>query len=173
MAFSFVVETGMGDSDATSYVDVDFADDYVESNIHASDSWLALEEEDKQRLLVRSSRYIDRMVEWNGERVDGDSGLRWPRAGVYDMDGFVIHDDSIPRALKEAVCEFATYLMSDDWTAPQGSRGLKEIQVDVIELKFDDTFVRGSMPDFIMQLLEGLGVVKTGRRPAFKKIIRH
>lgn len=173
MAFTFIVETGVGDSDATSYVDVEFADDYIEANIHASAAWLALEEEDKQRLLVRASKYLDRMVVWNGERVDQDSGLRWPRAGVYDADNFIIADDTIPEALKEATAELASYLMNDDWTAPQGSRGLKEIQVDVIELKFDDTFVRGSMPDFIMEILAGLGTVKTGRRPGFKKIIRH
>lgn len=173
MAFSFVVETGVGDADANSYCDLEFADEYIYANIHASDTWTALDDEDKQRLLVRSSKYLDRMVQWAGERVEEDSGLRWPRAGVVNSDGFVIHDDVIPPQLKEAVCELASYLMTDDWTAPQGSRGMREIQVDVIELKFDSEFVRGSMPDVVMEILDGLGVIKTGKRPAFKKIIRH
>jgi len=172
MAFSFVVETGVGDPDATSYCDVEFADDYIDANIYASSDWLALEEEQKQRLLVRASKYLDRMVTWEGTRVDEDSGLRWPRSGVYDSDGFLIADDAIPQALKEAVSELASYLMSNDWTSPQESRGLKEIQVDVIDLKFDTDYTRASVPDYIIAILAGLGAVKTGTRPAFKKIRR-
>lgn len=172
MAFSFVVESGVGDSDATSYCDVEFADDFIEANQAQSADWLALTSGEKERFLVRSSKYLDRMVKWNGSRVDEDSGLRWPRSGVYDTDRFLIPDDAIPQALKEAVAEFATYLMQDDWTAPQSTRGLKEIQVDVIDLKYDTDFKRTSVPDVIIAMLDGLGQVKLGVRPAFKKIIR-
>lgn len=175
MAFSFVVETGIADPDATSYVTVEWADDYIDANIHASADWLALEEEDKQRLLVRASRYLDRNVKWNGTRVDEDSGLRWPRAGVYDIDGFLISDDVIPSALMEATAELATYLMATDWTNQDESRsGVTGVKVDVIEVKFNaDEAIRGSIPQAVIAILEGLGSVNTGRRPGFKKIIRH
>jgi len=174
MAFSFVVEDGSADSDATSYVTVEYADDYVEANIHASAEWLALEEETKQRLLVRSSKYLDRVIKWEGERVDGESGLRWPRSGVYDSDNFLIADDSIPAQLKDAVSEMAAYLMNDDWTDQDANRGLKEAKLDVLQVKFDtDKTERGSVPTYIVAMLDGLGLVSNGRRPAFKKIIRH
>lgn len=174
MAFSFVVETGDADPDATSYCTVEFADDYIEANIHASADWLALEEEDKQRLLVRASRYLDRQVKWEGERVDGDSGLRWPRAGVYDVDNFLIAENCIPEVLCEATAELASYLMDDDWTRQESGRGLKEVRIDVIEAKFDtDKASRGSLPQNIVAMLDGLGQVNTGRRPGFKKIVRH
>lgn len=174
MAFSFVVEDGSADSDATSYCELEFADDYIEANIHVSTEWFDLEEEDRQRLLVRASKYLDRQVNWNGERVDQDSGLRWPRSGVYDSDGFEIPDNVIPVALKEAVAEFASYLMTDDWTRQEGGgNGLKEVKVDVIDVKFDtDMSARGSVPSQVIAILDGLGTVNTGKRPGFKKIIR-
>uniref|UniRef100_A0AB74UKF3 Putative DnaT-like domain-containing protein n=1 Tax=Caulobacter phage BL57 TaxID=3348355 RepID=A0AB74UKF3_9VIRU len=173
MAFSFIVETGAGDPAANSYCDVQFADDYIYANVYASTPWEALEDEDKERFLVRASKYLDRTVDWNGTKVEEDSGLRWPRAGVTDVDGFMIRDDVIPPQLMEATAELAAALVANDWTSPQTTRGMREIQVDVIELKFDSEIQRGSMPDIVMQILEGLGVVKTGTKPAFKKIIRH
>lgn len=172
MAFTFVVETGTGDPDANSYTTVEFADDYIATNAFASATWLALDTDEKEKLLVRVSKYLDRIVKWNGEKVHEESGLRWPREGVYDADGFEIPDDIIPIVLQEAVAELATHFMTDDWSAPQSTRGLKEIQVDVIELKYDSDITRGSLPDYLVQMLSDLGVVVTGNRPAFKKIIR-
>jgi hypothetical protein len=172
MAFSFVVEDGSADADATSYVEVEFADGYIDANAFVSADWLALDDDEKQRLLVRSSKTLDRLVKWDGERVDSESGLRWPRSGAYDRDGFEIAEDSIPIQLQEAVCELAVYLMSSDWTNLEGSRGIKEVQVDVIDVKFDTSNNRASLPFAVQSMLEGLGSVKSGTRPAFKKILR-
>lgn len=172
MAFTFVVETGEADPDANSYCDVAFADDYVEANHFASADWLALEEEDKQRLLVRSSKVLDIRFKWHGQRIDPDSGLKWPRAGVYDEDSFVIADDVIPRILKEATVEFACYLMSDDWTAPRENDQFKRLQIDVIDVQFNTDYRRAYIPDTLVQMLRDLGVSTNGNRPGFKKIIR-
>jgi|GEM_PF-2426778 len=172
MAFSFVVETGDADSDATSYCSVEFADDYVEANHFASADWLAQTEEEKERLLVRASKFIDVRFKWNGQRVDQDSGLRWPRSGVFDEDGFQIADDVIPRVLQEAVAEFATYLMSEDWTAPRDADQFKEVQVDVVDIKYNTDFRRAYVPQTIIAMLEALGLCTTGNRPAFKPIRR-
>lgn len=172
MALAFVVETGNADPDATSYCTVEFADDYIGINIHASAEWLSQTETSKQNLLMRASKYLDQMVQWEGERVDDESGLRWPRSGVYDRDGFLIPTDVIPEALQEAVSELAAYLLESDWTRLESGRGLKEVQVDVIELKFETSFTRGTLPNHILAILDGLGDINTGRRPAFKKISR-
>jgi hypothetical protein len=171
MAFNFVVETGIADSDANSYADVEFADDYVEANIYA-EAWALASEETKQKLLVRASKNLDARVNWYGTRVDEDSGLRWPRAGVYDRDGFLIAEDVIPEQLQEAVVEFAVYLSTYDWTSPRDADQFKELQVDVIDIKFDPAFRKAAIPDTVVLMLEGLGDVNGGKRPGFKKIIR-
>lgn len=172
MAFAFVVETGEGDADANSYTTVEFADDYIEMNIHSSTEWLALEEEDKQRLLARASKTLDYRFKWNGQRVYQDSGLKWPRAGVTDSDGWYIPDDVIPRILQEATAEFASYLMDTDWTAPRENDEFTEIKVDVIQLKFDTSYRRAYVPPTIEAMLEDLGNANTGTRPGFKPIVR-
>jgi hypothetical protein len=172
MAFTFVVEIGEADPDANSYCDVSFADDYIEANAFASAEWLALEEEDKQRLLVRASKQLDVRFKWHGTRVDADSGLKWPRAGAYDEDSFVIPDTTIPKLLKEATAEFACYLMNDDWTAPRDSDQFKRLQVDVIDVQFNTDYRRSYIPDTLVQMLRDLGVATSGNRPGFKKIVR-
>lgn len=175
MAFSFVVETGVADSDANSYCSVDFADDYIEANTYASATWLALDEDIKERFLVRASRIIDRRVKWVGQRYDPDQGLKWPRSDTYDEDGYPIGDDTVPEVVKEAVCEFVSFLINDDWTAPQDTQGLREIKVDVIDLKIDQTFTRTAFPDVVRAIIEnsGLGTLDDGSaRTRFKPIIR-
>jgi hypothetical protein len=173
MSFSFVVEDGSADPDANSYVEVDYADDYISTNAFVSAEWAALTDDQKEALLIRSSKYIDTYVRWNGERVDEDSGLRWPRSGVMDQDGFEFADDTIPLILQDAVCEFASYLMTTDWTAPQGTYAMKEIKVDVIEIQYDTKIsTRPSMPDFVIQMLSDLGVPAKSTKPNFRKIVR-
>lgn len=172
MAFSITVEDGSADPDANSYCDFDVADDYISTNAFTSAEWLAMVTLDKQKLLSRSSKYLDRMVQWEGQRVDQDSGMRWPRSGVYDADGFEIADDVIPQALIDAVCEMAMYLMDTDWTNLESSRGIKEVRADVVDVKFDTNQTRGAVPFAVISILTGLGTVNTGKRPAFKKIVR-
>lgn len=172
MAFTFVVEDGSADSDANSYCTVDFADDYIAANAYASDDWDALDTDQKEKLLVRSSRIIDVRFLWNGQRVDQDSGLKWPRSGAFDEDNFQICDDVIPIILQQAVAEFAGYLMGEDWTTQRDSQQYREVQVDVIDIKYNTDFRRAYVPDTIVQMLLGLGSVNSGKRPAFKRIIR-
>lgn len=172
MAFTFTVEDGTGISGANSYVTLEEANDYIEVNAFAATTWDDLEDDAKEKLLVRSSKYLDNIVTWNGTKSEQESGLRWPRTGVYDDDGFLIPDDVIPQVLKDAVCELASYLMSDDWTAPYAANGLKELKVDVIQIDYDTTFSRASLPEYILTMLSGLGEIATGRKPGFKKIIR-
>lgn len=170
MAFTFVVETGTADPDANSYTTVQYFRDYISLNSYVDIT--TLDDDDIERLLARSSKYLDNMVAWNGTRVDDESGLRWPRSGVYDQDGFEIPSDVIPFILQDSVCEFGGYLTSSDWTAPEDSRGLKQIEVDTINLRWADNYIRASLPDYLVAMLASLGEVNRGIRPAFKKISR-
>jgi hypothetical protein len=172
MALNFVVETGSADPDASSYCTVAFASDYIGINQYKADEWAALEEDAQQNLLMRSSLYLDTRFRWNGQRVDRDSGLKWPRAGVYDDDNFVIPDDVIPTVLQQAVCEMATYLMDEDWTQQRTTEQFRELHADVLDIKFNQDFRRGYIPDTLIQMLLGLGFANSGRKPMFKPIVR-
>lgn len=171
MAFTFVVEDGTGLPDANSYVTVEEADDYLIQNIHVFPTWDALDDEDKKYLLSWSSTYLDQKARWNGVKTYPNSGLRWPRTGVYDKDGFPIPSDVIPEQLKQATIEMARYLMQTDRSQDRSQDGLKEVQVDVIRLVFNENYRLPEIPNEINFILQGLGSVSGGQM-AFAKIIR-
>jgi hypothetical protein len=172
MAFTFLVEDGTGLSAATSYVSVEDADDIITVNIHADSKWSVLDQDQKERLLSWASRTLDAQVAWKGTKVL-DSALRWPRIGVVDRDGVEIPDDTVPRQLKVAVASMATYLIDEDRFADDGGGdALKRIKADVVEIEFQDgSSGKAKFPAHMHALLDGLGIVQSGR-PRFKKIIR-
>jgi hypothetical protein len=162
MAFTFIVETGLGIANANSYVTVEEADDYMASNIHGRDAWNALDVEDKQHLLVWSTRFIDQRAIWNGYKSSAGNSLRWPRSGVYDRDKYYVDDFSIPTPVKQAVVELAAYLLVADPNVTQGSDGLSKLKVDVIELTFNGNQKLSQFPLSIAMILDGLGVLRSG-----------
>lgn len=175
MAFTFTVEDGTGVAGANSYTTVDFADTYISINSQQQPTWDALSTQAKEHLLARATQYLDRMIQWKGEKTIEDSALRWPRAGVYDTDGILIADDVIPRVLQEATAEVAVYFVTQDLTRSAGGGGeLEELHVDVIELHWRDSPPDEQVPSWILALIDCLGWLKEkpGRGTRFKTIKR-
>ncbi len=177
MSFTFVVETGAALPDATSYTNIEFADDYVEMNIHRSDEWLALDEDVKERLLGRASFMLDSRTKWKGRKTEQDSGLKWPRIGVIDEDGYLIGDDVVPIIVQQAAVEYATYFMDEDIIAGSTTSAYREITVDVITLKINNEETTALVPDVVKSMIEnsGLGSVDDGTnkgKMGFKRILR-
>lgn len=171
MAFIFTVETGVGLTGANSYVSLDEADDYLIANIHVYPTWAALTDENKESLLAFASRVLDQRTSWLGEKTVAGSGLRWPRTGCQDRDGSDILTNVVPAAVKAATIEMASALIAGDRTAERGSDGLKELQVDVVRVVFDESYRLPAIPNNIGYILTGLGYVAAGER-GFKKIVR-
>lgn len=171
MAFVFTVETGVGLSDANSYASLDEADDYLIANIHVYPKWTALTDENKESLLAFASRLIDQRTSWYGEKAVTTSALRWPRTGLADRDGNDIASNVVPPAVKAATIEVAASLIDADRSVERGSDGLKELQVDVVKLVFDEAFRLPTFPPNVQYILTGLGAVASGTR-GFKKIIK-
>jgi hypothetical protein len=171
MAYTFVVEDGTGLTTANSYVSVSEANDYLIQNNYIYPTWDNLDNGDKQKLLSWASRYLDQKARWNGEKTVEDSGLRWPRTGVEDVDGNPIEEDEIPYQLRQATIEMTRYLMDGDRSADRGQDGLKEVQVDVIKLVFDTSYRLPEVPNEINNILRGLGVIISGPN-SFAKIRR-
>jgi hypothetical protein len=172
MAFTFVVEDGTGLSTATSYVSVEDADDIIAMNIHASQTWGALDTTDKEYLLSWASRYLDERTRWFGYRMSETSGLRWPRYGVVDRDGILLSDSAIPKQLKVATAEMARYLIEEDRTTERSQDALSRIKADVIELEFVEGYRLPQVPTHMGYLLLGLGSISSGNGIKFKRIIR-
>ena len=166
---TLVVETGAGLSNSNSYVTVAEADTYLSTNKYYS-AWADYDDEDKANVLIIASRLIDSYMNWFGTKTVESSAMRWPREGVYSLDGVEISSVSIPQNLKNAVCEFAYTQYSTNREQESGSLGISELKVDVIELKFDKTDRPFTMPNNVIIWLRGLGypvegskVLKLGR----------
>lgn len=171
MAVTFTVEDGSIVSGANSYVTVAFADDYYTIDTNFSATWAAYTTQEKQNLLMWSTRVIDQKAEWNGGKVEADQPLRWPRGYVYDADGTLIDEDTIPAQLKQAVCEVAKYLVTNDPTTAQDVTNYASLKIDVIDIKYQDRTWQVTFPTIINQLLAGLGRVRVGGS-GFGKIIK-
>lgn len=169
---AITVEDGSVVTGADSYVSVAFADAYFAIDVNFDATWAALSTSDKEQRLKWATRILDQKVKWNGDKVDDDSSLRWPRTGVYDRDALLIADTDIPLQLKELTCEVAKFVATTDPTTSQGVDYLKSVVVDVIEVHYQDGASQTSTPPIFNQLLRGLGFYPTAMSGFFGKIVK-
>jgi hypothetical protein len=194
MAFTFIVEDGTMVPGSNSYINVSDATDYIGMNIQASPSWVALDLLTQQNLLAWASRYLDQRATWYGMQTSRwlanpsygnviaqwalppnpiavpPQSMRWPRAGVRDIDENLIPYNSIPPALKDATAEMARYLIASDRSTERPQDFLTELKVDNVTLKFRDAFL-AIVPSEVSYILRGLGTISNGKQN-FSKITR-
>jgi len=174
MAVTLIVEDGTGITTANSYLTALEADDILCVNPTSYALWTALTPTEKDTYLVWASGYIDDYVQWNGYKTVENSGLRWPRCGVYDRDSILIGENDIPDQLKQAVAEISIFLIGSAAAASGGQssnlpEGIKRVKADVVEIEFfedgssDSKTGSDLMPVNIGFLITGLGIVVTGR----------
>lgn len=129
----FVVETGEGLVNATSFITLAFFKQYCDDRgrDYAAHTDAAIEQ-----AIVRGTFYLSESFRWKGVRknlrndVDGYQALAWPRYGVYDREGtfygtegyvdghgygfgVYVADDSVPREVQWATCEAALYELAN------------------------------------------------------------
>ena len=172
MAFVFTVETGAVVTGANSYVAVATADDYFVVDPAFSAVWAAYTTTQKQYRLALASRTLDQRVVWAGVKAVETSPMRWPRDGVYDRDGAAIDDDEIPIQLQEAVLEMVKYMVTSSPTTAQDVEFLKRVEMDVMEIEFQDGQGQVSVPPHIIYTIGSLGVYQTGGGHRFSKIVK-
>lgn len=167
---AIVVEDGSGLSNSNSYISVADADTYLTYNDHIIATWTALSTTEKENALIRATMYLDRYMNWNGYKVNSENALRWPRSNVKDLDGFYFSISEIPEQVQRAVAELGYLLSQSDLDDDPASKGISEVTVDVIRVKFDKTDRSGPVPSAIRSMLRGLGDCSVGSR--FKKVVR-
>ncbi len=110
---TLVVEDGTVIDGADSYVTVDEANAYWFTRALANDqSWVDAESADKEAALRQATAFLDDAYVWNGTVVDGGQDLQWPRAGIYDRNGYPLPTNEIPSRLKRAVFVLAKEALS-------------------------------------------------------------
>lgn len=174
MAIQFVVETGAGLTNSTSYVSEADADQIIENyGMSWPDSYTS---DQKQQALNSGTRYLDDKYhdQWKGTRTNEDQALDWPRYNVVDRDGFYIDDDVIPSKLEIATVVCATYWAENDQLFPDlddaGTLKKEKIKIDVIEI--ENEFLGGNsgsetatqIESLLTDYIEGTGLNVEVRR---------
>lgn len=172
MAFTFTPEDGTGLTDSNSYPSSENADDYFTTDPYFSAKWLAFPTDEAREIrLVFATRVLDYKVIWNGEKAVPASALSFPRTGVYDREGNLVADDIVPLPVIQATLEMVKLLDANDLTAGQDVDYLRRIQVDVIELEYQDRAAQIAIPSFINDILKGFGSIPAGGS-RFHRIIK-
>jgi hypothetical protein len=130
------IDTTPGGAAADGYVSEADADAYHLTRVD-NDAWDTADTATKETAIKNATRLLD-LLQWKGSKTFESGSLRWPREGVYDLDGLLVDEQIIPGWLENATAEYAFVLLRDgDVTATPGSAGLERVKVDVIELEFD------------------------------------
>jgi hypothetical protein len=151
----FIVETGAGLTDSTSYVSEDDADSYFEDR--ATSAWTD-STEDKEAALIRATQALDAIYRkrYPGTRTLGRAqALEWPRQDAVDAEGLEVGDDEIPIEIIEATCELAVReLVSPGSVLPDLERGgsIRRIQAGSVAIEYGDN----AQTVTTLQLIDGI-----------------
>ncbi len=162
---SLVVEDGSGMSNAESYVSVNDVTAYNDAH-NAVAAWTSADTTARERALRLATQYLEATYNqrWLGERLTETQALAWPRSCVW-LDGYVVDDGDMPRALLDATCELALRAivspLINDLTEP-GMVDLDRVKVGPIEVEQHFVGGRGQVP--IYRVVDGLlrGLVMGG-----------
>lgn len=161
---ALILEDGTGLVNSNSYVSLAEAEVYFTSDLLTIAAWEALPDQENQ--LIWATRVLDQKVRWRGTTANNSTtiiqALRWPRQGMYDRDHNAVSATIVPIQVKQATCEMAKWMMTNDVTAGQNVDYLKMLKVDVIELMWQDRVGQPVLPALINEILAGLGSIASG-----------
>ena len=157
-----------GAVNANSYVSVADADAYHDYRLHNSE-WATATTADKQNALVMATRYLE-PFKWLGTKATTTQALRWPREGVYDLDGTLYDDTAIPAPLINATAELAWEFIKQDRLVDSDNDGLKSVKAGPVEVEFDSRTKPTTSPKYVLTMLAGL--LEAGFNPRFVKLVR-
>ena len=131
------LDATVGGTTANSYVTLDEAVAYMETNLYAA-SWLDLDSDVQEQTLMMATRQLDTLC-FLGQKATAAQALKWPRTGLVS-DGYPVPSDVIPMAIKIATCEQARVVAGRDTTAQSDAevQGLEKIKAGSVELVFKE-----------------------------------
>ncbi len=139
------------DPAADGYLDVAEADAYFAKRLWAS-AWTGATTADKEAAIKWATAILDRKS-WKGTVTDSAGALRWPRSGVFDLDGDLLDGDTIPQFLKDATAELAIHLITKDRTTDTGTEGFSRIAIGSISLDVDKFDRPDELPPSVQDII--------------------
>lgn len=111
------------------------ADDYQAARIGST--WSTATTLQKQQALISATRFIDRAVEWSGDKTSDAQALEWPRDGA-SCNGEAVDNGTIPDDFAIAVFEMAQVLFVDATVQDGTGTGsnVKRVKAGSAEVEF-------------------------------------
>lgn len=135
-----IVESGNGDSNSESYIDVDYVDAYFLKR--GITEWATLT--NREQLIVRAMDYIENNYTYKGTKLVPTQSLQFPRL----INGETVY----PIALKNAVCELALKSNEEDLLADTDKTTIRE-KVGALEIEYDPNQDNTKSYNYVNKLL--------------------
>jgi len=176
---SFVVETGDGLPNATSYASVESAD-FRHSMSMSADAWENYDLPVKQQRLITATRRLDTFFDWTGAPYRPTQSLGFPRILLFRGAGYRTNIREVPIQVRNAAIDLALWLPEDVAAATNASsEAVQEITLGPIGIKFAAQSAQTStpvsstyIPDDILMSLRLFGTYLGGGGGSVGRIIR-
>jgi len=100
-----MIDSTVSGSNSNSYVTVTEADSYFEGNPFFGENWISKSDAEKEYWLQSSTRSLDRMYTYVGERAEDDQALEFPRRLSSTETGI-----ALDRRIKDAQLELVVLM---------------------------------------------------------------
>jgi hypothetical protein len=134
------LDATFGGESANSYVTVLEADNYFSDRLH-SENWT--DYPNKEQALITATNMLERYANWNYSSKTSIQALTWPDALT----------DSIPKQEKEATCELAYSILSEDRTLEGDLIGYSSLKIGSLSVVADKNSVKSPIPDHVWVIL--------------------
>jgi len=145
-----------------SYVEIDTADEYLESRIDSA-NWFDATDEIKEQALVTATNLVDDRA-WIGYAVSSSQALAWPRKNaIYHSNRLglqiTVGNTVVPSEVKVAVYEQALHLVNNEdlltgstqtyESITVGSISISDSNGDVTRISKSPSLVTNRLKDFV------------------------
>lgn len=132
-----------------SYITREDANSYFANRLN-NETWDSAEDPQKDAALIQATQIIEQK-EFLGYKSTSAQVLKFPRIGLI-YDGYDVDGSTVPKRVKDAVCELAIWCLSEDYTEPDDLSNYKAIKIAVIEIETRGNGVKG-LPPLVSKLL--------------------
>lgn len=176
------IDATVGGSSSNSYITVEEADAYF-LTCYNKPLWSGTSSNNKEIVLIESTRLLDTLVRWNGYLKSDTQALKWPRTYVPTPDALYdwaesslesyISDSIIPKDVKNAVCELAYSLLVNGGFISSENE-LSKVKVGPIDIDFSDTVKTNGLPIIVRDMISKLGSYSntSSNSVHFSKLVR-
>lgn len=118
-----IVETGLKQQDANSYIDIEYADRY--HLMYGHEDWSG-ELSEKEIAIITACQSLDLLYgpKFLSNRLEGNQSLLWPRYPFNDHNGNTRLNQEVPIEIKRAQAELALMYLNGVDLFPEGNSAI-------------------------------------------------